>query len=155
MTCLSPPFKVSGLGEAAYPELSQDTFRQILASNKPVSPCMFENFDERPRQDILIADRASIRYLVGKTDALLRHNLTVAREVSDASFKARGSAAASIVYLYAWNEWHEGGILEPNAHSGAHDLNIVTDVFQLPRSPSACLDAGQCRLQSDLTTTGR
>jgi hypothetical protein len=144
VTCLVPPVKIAG--GTPYPSLSKDTFASLMGPNKPVSPCMLENFDERPRQDILIPDRAAIRYLVGKTDSLFRHNLSVAKEISDQNYQALKSPASRTVYLYAWNEWHEGGILEPNVHTDARDLNIVTDVFQLPRSPSLCLDKGDCKL---------
>jgi len=143
LTCFGgPPLEITG--GSPYPEFSEDQFARFTGPYRPFSPCMMENFDERPRQDVLISDRNAIRYLVGKTDALFRHNLKVVRDVSDQNFQVLKSPASRIIYLYAWNEWHEGGILEPNAHSDAHDLNIVTDVFQLPRSPSACLDQGKC-----------
>jgi hypothetical protein len=144
LTCLVPPVKIAGA--TPYPEIARDAFAPFMKLNKPVSPCMLENFDERPRQDILIPDRSAVRYLVGKTDTLFRHNLVVAKEISDRSYEMLKSPASRLVYLYAWNEWHEGGILEPNAHSDARDLNIVTDVFQLPRSPSPCLDKGDCKV---------
>jgi len=105
---------------------------------------MFENFDERPRQDLQIADRTAVRYFVGKTDAAFRHNLAATKQFSDSEYLKDHNAADRIIYLYAWNEWHEGGILEPNVATGAADLNVVTDVFQLPRSPSRCLDQGMC-----------
>jgi Glycosyltransferase WbsX/Repeat of unknown function (DUF5648) len=144
ITCLVPPITVAG--GTPYPQVTKDTFSPLLNTHKPVSPCMLQNFDERPRQDILIADRNVVRYLVGKTDDAFRHNLEVAKQVADLSYQTTRSPASRIVYLYAWNEWHEGGILEPNVHSDARDLNIVTDVFQLPRSPSICLDKGDCKL---------
>jgi hypothetical protein len=145
LTCLVPPITIAG--GTQYPELSKDTFAPFVHSHKPVSPCMFENFDERPRQDILIPERKAVRYLVGKTDALFRHNLTVAKDLADQLYQAVNSPASRLIYLYAWNEWHEGGILEPNVYSDARDLNIVTDVFQLPRSPSPCLDKGDCKIR--------
>ena len=144
ITCLVPPVKIAG--GTPYPDIAKEAFAPLMGHNKPVSPCMLENFDERPRQDILIPDRNAVRYLVGKTDSLFRHNLTIAKQISDQNYQALKSPASRIVYLYAWNEWHEGGILEPNAHSDARDLNVVTDVFQLPRSPSPCLDKGDCKL---------
>jgi hypothetical protein len=143
VTCLSPPVAI--VGGTPYPDITPQTFAPLVGTGKPVSPCMLENFDERPRQDILIPDRNAIRYLVGKTDALFRHNLAVAKDVADRSFATTKSPASHLVYVYAWNEWHEGGILEPTV-AGATNLNIVTDVFQLPRAPSACLDEGKCKL---------
>ncbi len=144
LTCLVPLVKIAG--GTPYPSIEKEAFAPFMNARKPVSPCMMENFDERPRQDILIPDRTAIRYLVGKTDSLFRHNLTVAKEVADQSYQALKSPASRLIYLYAWNEWHEGGVLEPNVHSDARELNIVTDVFQLPRSPSPCLDKGDCKV---------
>lgn len=142
ITCLVPPIDIKG--GMPYPKLDPSVFDVMAKPGKPVSPCMFENFDERPRQDILIKDRSVVRYFVGKTDEGLRRNLEAAKQYSDQEFAKTGNPAARIIYLYAWNEWHEGGILEPNAATGAKDLNIVTDVFHLPRTPSKCLDKGEC-----------
>jgi len=142
-TCLLPPVDVRG--GTPYPKLTESVFAPWVRPGKPVSPCMMQNFDERPRQDVQIAERSAVRYFTGKTDAAFRANLEAAKRFSDESFAKDGSPASRIVYLYAWNEWHEGGILEPNVTTGARDLNIVTDVFQLPRKPSACLERAECR----------
>jgi hypothetical protein len=145
VSCLAPSFKIES--HTPYPEFGPSIFESMTHTGKPVSPCMLENFDERPRQDILIPDRAAIHYLIGKTPTLFRRNLLAAKSFSDSAYLDGKHPATRIIYLYAWNEWHEGGILEPNINSNALDLNVVTDVFQLPRSPSACLDHGQCKLR--------
>lgn len=144
VTCLLPPFKLEGV--SAYPSLDNSVLNRLNNAGKPVSPCMFENFDERPRQDIVIPDRSAMIYLTDKTDDLFRHNLMIAKQFSDSAAASGKDPVARIIYVYAWNEWHEGGILEPNVHSGAKNLNILTDVFQLPRAPSTCLDHGECKL---------
>lgn len=142
VACHVPPLKI-GAG-TPYPNLGERAFTTLARAGKPASPCMLQNFDERPRQDIRIKDRTRIRYLKGKSDALFRHNLSVAKRFSDEGYAYGHHPASRIIYLYAWNEWHEGGILEPNVETGARDLNIVSDVFQLPRSFSPCLDQGTC-----------
>lgn len=144
ITCLVPPITIAGA--TPYPHFTRSTFAPLVHTKKPVSPCMMENFDERPRQDVLIPNRSAVRYLKGMTDILFRENLEVAKSVSDRSYALTHSPASRLVYLYAWNEWHEGGILEPSVATGARHLNIVTDVFGLPRLPSACLDQGECKL---------
>jgi len=142
VTCLVPPILVEG--GTPYPALDGSVFAPLSSARKPVSPCMLQNFDERPRQDVLITDRSSIRYLVGKTGETFRHNLDVTRQFADANFARDKHPASLIVYLYAWNEWHEGGILEPNVETGAEDLNIVADVFHLRRGVSRCSNKGAC-----------
>jgi hypothetical protein len=137
-----PPFNV---GPATpYPRFEPSVFADLASLGKPVSPCMLENFDERPRQDIAIAERGTVRRLVGKTDEAFLHNLDAARRFSDGQWARDHDPSERIVYLYAWNEWHEGGILEPNAATGAHDLDLVSKAFGLPRKPSPCLDQGKC-----------
>jgi hypothetical protein len=144
VTCLVPPIVV-GPG-TPYPKLEPNVFAPLANGGKPVSPCMFDDFDERPRQDIAIRERGTVRRFVGKTDDAFLHNLATARAFSDAQWAKDHDPAARIVYLYAWNEWHEGGILEPNAANGAHDLDLVARAFGLARKPSPCLDEGRCLL---------
>jgi hypothetical protein len=141
VTCLAAG--VHDKGALSYQDLiksSQQLYSALRSSQKIFSPCLTQNFDERSRQDLLIKDREAIRYLTGKTDDLLRQNIWQVKTIADQS----AHPAGKIVTIYAWNEWHEGGILEPNVKTGALDLNIVTDVFGLPRNPSACLDGGSC-----------
>lgn len=142
VTCAVPPFAVGP--STPYPRFETSIFNALASPGKPVSPCMLENFDERPRQDIAIAERGTVRRLVGKTDEAFLHNLGVARSFSDASFGRDHDPADRIIYLYAWNEWHEGGILEPSAAEGAHELDLVAKAFGLDRKRSACLDRNQC-----------
>ena len=142
LTCTVPPIELKA--GTPYPSFDEQQIAALAHNHKTLSPCMLENFDERPRQDILIKDRGAIRFLVGKTEAKFRANLTAVRQFSDSQYEATKDPAAHVVYLYAWNEWHEGGILEPNVATGAADLNVVTEAFHLPRSSSPCLEQGKC-----------
>ncbi|HST01756.1 MAG TPA: glycoside hydrolase family 99-like domain-containing protein [Usitatibacter sp.] len=136
--CAVPPFEVGP--STPYPRLAPSVFADLASLGKPVSPCMLENFDERPRQDIAIAERGTVRRLVGKTDEAFLHNLAAARRFSDEEYARDYDPSERIVYLYAWNEWHEGGILEPNAATGSHDLELVGKAFGLPRGPASTAD---------------
>ncbi|NRA67473.1 MAG: glycoside hydrolase family 99-like domain-containing protein [Pseudobacteriovorax sp.] len=117
-----------------------DKFHSKLAKHENYSPCLVQNFDERPRQDVQIGDRNAIRFLTGKTPELFRASVIKAKKASD----QQEGPLSKIINVYAWNEWHEGGVLEPNVFDGATDLNILTDVFHLSRKPSKCLDSNQC-----------
>ena len=131
ITCLVPPITV---GPATpYPRIEPSVFADLASLGKPVSPCMLDDFDERPRQDIAIAEPGTVRRLVGKSDESFLHNLASARAFSDAQWAKDRDPSERLVYLYAWNEWHEGGILEPNAATGAHDLDLVSRAFGLAR----------------------
>lgn len=46
--------------------------------------------------------------------------------------------------IYAWNEWHEGGIIEPNSRDGARLLNLINDIFQLKQGADPCRLTGRC-----------
>jgi hypothetical protein len=112
-------------------------YRLASTLDRPFSPCVTTHFDERPRKDIM---PNSGRYLTDRTDQYFREALLAARAVAD-----QGTHSANrIISVYAWNEWHEGGVLEPNVVTGAKDLNLVTTTFRLPRLPSLCLERGQC-----------
>lgn len=116
---------------------TESLYRHALSKGLPFSACVTQMFDERPRQGIM---PHSGRYLTGRTDEQFRAALVAARNAADEG----RDAASRMITLYAWNEWHEGGTLEPNAATGARDLNIVTDVFRLPRRPSKCLEDNRC-----------
>jgi Glycosyltransferase WbsX len=133
-TCLTPPVTIEG--GTRYPDLDASVFRPLVSKSRVVSPCMLVNFDERPRQDILIKDRSKIRYLIGKTRHKFRNNLLAAKQFSELQFSRAANPAARIIYLYAWNEWHEGGVIEPNIATGSEDLETVSEVFHLPQKKS-------------------
>jgi hypothetical protein len=116
---------------------TESVYRHARSMGRPFSACVTHMFDERPRQDLL---PHLGRYLTGRTDEQFRRALLAARDTASEGRQP----ADRLITIYAWNEWHEGGILEPNVATGAGDLNIVTDVFGLPRLPSSCLDRNQC-----------
>ena len=122
---------------------AQSTHTTFSSFGKIYSPCASSHFDERPRQTLVFPEglRDKVRYMEGKTPELLRQSFQHAKDAADSM---NDHPANKVITVYAWNEWHEGGILEPNVKTGAEDLNILTDVFNLPRRPSECLDQGHC-----------
>ncbi|MBM4355270.1 MAG: hypothetical protein FJ109_16040, partial [Deltaproteobacteria bacterium] len=107
---------------------------------KPLMPCLAQNFDERPRMGILISAPEEIDVMSGYSAEEFRVQLTTLRGWID----ARDDEFSHLLTLYAWNEWHEGGILEPSARDGAALLGIVNEVFGLPQGSHPCRTTGLC-----------
>jgi hypothetical protein len=91
--------------------------------------CAASDFDERPRFPHLIPDRTRIRYYGDQTPALFAQGLDRIR--ADIANSSRISAVDNFVSIYAWNEWHEGGIIEPNAKDGCLYLGLIHDRLNL------------------------
>lgn len=100
--------------------------------------CATSDFDERPRigiskpDPVLPADtpeqaraklHASFRWYEDQSPAAFSRLLADVRADVDAS--TRPSTVDNIVLLYAWNEWHEGGAIEPNERDGCTYLDAV------------------------------
>lgn len=96
--------------------------------------CVAAGFDERPRYPHLIPDRAAIRYYADQTPGLFAQGLDRVR--SDIAGSGRISPVDNFVSIYAWNEWHEGGIIEPNAKEGCLYLGLVHDRLNLQEGAS-------------------
>ena len=50
---------------------------------------------------------------------------------ADIAESDRPQIVDNMVLVYAWNEWHEGGIIEPNARDGCLYLDIIRDRLSL------------------------
>uniref|UniRef100_UPI003F4928FC glycoside hydrolase family 99-like domain-containing protein n=1 Tax=Nonomuraea bangladeshensis TaxID=404385 RepID=UPI003F4928FC len=114
---------------AAMPTYFADTPRQFMR-------CAAAGFDERPRYPHLIPDRTKIRYYGDQSPALFAQGLSRIR--ADIANSGHISAVDNFVSIYAWNEWHEGGIIEPNAKDGCLYLGLVHDRLNLQKGAS-CL----------------
>lgn len=116
----------AGPGAQSYAQYAKAAIGAMdSARDKPLLPCFAANFDERPRQDLMIRDRAAVRYFKDYSDAGLRAGLVEVRALMD----RQRTDVGRMLTLYAWNEWHEGGILEPNARDGDARLKVVSQVF--------------------------
>ncbi|GAA4983670.1 hypothetical protein HD597_000223 [Nonomuraea thailandensis] len=96
--------------------------------------CAASGFDERPRFPHLIPDRTKIRYYEDQTPELFAQGLSHIR--ADIADSGHISAVDNFVSIYAWNEWHEGGIIEPNAKDGCLYLGLIHDRLNLPKGTS-------------------
>ncbi|MGH8794146.1 MAG: glycoside hydrolase family 99-like domain-containing protein [Stackebrandtia sp.] len=99
------------------------------------SRCVLSDFDERPRYPIEQTDSEKIRWFDDHTLEGFRQSAANVREDIDAS--TRPPEVDNIVYVYAWNEWHEGGAIEPNARDECAYLEILAEELRL-QSDSEC-----------------
>ncbi len=110
-----------------------------------ILPCAMQNFDERPRMGVIHQTPPGFLLqgrLANYSDGALRVGLTRLKDWIDA--RSLTDATARTLTLYAFNEWHEGGLLEPSARDGAARLGIVNDVLQLPQGTHPCRTTGRC-----------
>jgi LPXTG-motif cell wall-anchored protein len=85
--------------------------------------CVVSDFDERPRYPIEQTNLAAIRWFPDQSIDLFRRAVRNARE--DVVASTRPQTVDNLVLFYAWNEWHEGGIIEPNARDGCAYLDAI------------------------------
>ncbi|WP_165367950.1 glycoside hydrolase family 99-like domain-containing protein [Phytoactinopolyspora endophytica] len=97
--------------------------------------CVLSNFDERPRYPIETPDVEAIRWMPDHSLDRFRQAVRNARADMDAS--TRPPEVDNLLYVYAWNEWHEGGAIEPNERDGCAYLDILRDELSLTRG-SGC-----------------
>ncbi len=117
-------------------------------TNKPMNPCYMSDFNEKPRTRVGVPSN-QIRYLTDWTMARFNTGLTSVKNYVNGL-----TQAISWVTLYAWNEWHEGGVnLEPSDRDGNAQLATVASVFGLTTSGDAtCKKFGNCTHNPSLPT---
>ncbi|HEX8699223.1 MAG TPA: glycoside hydrolase family 99-like domain-containing protein [Myxococcaceae bacterium] len=100
--------------------------------------CATSGFDERPRIKVMIDDpgpdlqaqQSAFRWY---PDAdLPKFAQLMANVRADIDASTRVSPVDNFVQIYAWNEWHEGGYIEPNMRDGCAYLNTVRQQLSLP-----------------------
>ncbi|MFI5731036.1 glycoside hydrolase family 99-like domain-containing protein [Kribbella sp. NPDC051587] len=85
--------------------------------------CVLSDFDERPRYPIENTDVSKIRWMPDQSFDGFRQ--AVRNATADMAASTRPSTVDNYLFLYAWNEWHEGGIIEPNERDGCRYLDIL------------------------------
>jgi Glycosyltransferase WbsX len=100
--------------------------------------CVLSDFDERPRYPIEQPDASAIRWMPDHSLDGFRRAVRNARADIDAS--TRPPTVDNLVFVYAWNEWHEGGVIEPNARDGCAYLDILRIELALTQG-SGCVEA--------------
>jgi hypothetical protein len=114
-----------------------DGQRWLFGLDAPVyMRCVMSNFDERPRYPILQRDPAKIRWFPDQTLGLFAQAARNVRDDIDAS--ARPPTIDNLALVYAWNEYHEGGVVEPNAKEGCAYLDVLRREWRLT-SGAGCI----------------
>ncbi|MGH3734757.1 MAG: glycoside hydrolase family 99-like domain-containing protein [Micromonosporaceae bacterium] len=107
--------------------------------------CVTSGFDERPRIGIMIPDpspptqenlKARFRWYGDQSLSEFSRLLGLVR--ADIAASTRPQTVDNMVLVYAWNEWHEGGFVEPNKRDGCAYLNAIRSKLSL-RSGAGCV----------------
>lgn len=107
---------------------SYSTYMRKAAANRNVAPqtygrCAQHDFDERPRYPVHNNKAGDIRYYTDSSPKRYGNELDALN--SDINRSRHMSSIDNFAWLYAWNEWAEGGYLEPNAANGCKLLDIT------------------------------
>jgi hypothetical protein len=103
-------------------------FTNVDAKGKPMMRCGMSGFDEAPRTGFWEA-KSDVRYFKDDT----KSQFPAAMNMTLANMKSQpASPIDNFLTMYAWNEWHEGGIIEPNVRDGNYYLDTIKNTFQLP-----------------------
>lgn len=98
-----------------------ETWNAILTHNpssKKNIPGAFVGWDNTPRKGV------NGRVFIGDTPEKFKEYLTKqVRRVKDVYKK-------DIMFMYAWNEWAEGGYLEPDERTGYRNLEAIRDALK-------------------------
>lgn len=104
--------------------------RTLFGASAPVfQRCIMSDFDERSRYPMSIADPAAVRYFTDRTTALFDQAIANVRE--DVAASSRPSTIDNFALIYAWNEWDEGGFVEPNVRDGCLALDRIRAGLEL------------------------
>jgi hypothetical protein len=110
-----------------YPDAASATKSTLNAirSRKPFMPCVTQNFDDRPRMGVI-----KNRDFVTMTHYSLNGFVTSLNQ-SRYWMDTQTDELSQYLTVYAWNEWHEGGVIEPSERDGVLNLQAINGAFNL------------------------
>ncbi|NED99781.1 glycoside hydrolase family 99-like domain-containing protein [Phytoactinopolyspora halotolerans] len=136
-------------GDAAYcttdgPAVEAESYRRYLerqrsfydAAPGAYGRCVMSDFDERPRYPIETPNVDDIRWMPDHTMDGFRQAVHNVR--ADMQASTRPPEVDNLLYVYAWNEWHEGGAIEPNERDGCAYLDILREELRMSQG-SGCV----------------
>ena len=125
-----------GVESQSYQEYLEGQLGNYAAAPGAYGRCVLTNFDERPRYPVSIPNLDEIRWMPDQS--LDGYRQALRAMVGDMNESERPPEVDNFAYLYAWNEWHEGGILEPNVAEGCAYLDATREELGLT-SGSGCV----------------
>lgn len=158
-TCFNYGVQGEGVGPISYQSQIQDIPRS--AFGKPFIQCATSDFDERPRTGL---------YWPGSTEVPAATTTPISTQgtlVPKASYffetttkagqfgffiKAMQQAKknmdnqsktelSNFLTFYSWNEWDEGGVIEPSKIDGSCYLDLIDQVFKVGSSHGSCQES--------------
>lgn len=99
-----------------------------IRTSKPFMPCVAHTIDERPRMGVIKNGDADAFFWFPNysLDGFITA-LTGAKQWME----DQTDPLSRYLTVYAWNEWHEGGIIEPSERDGPLNLQAINGVFKL------------------------
>lgn len=128
--CAAPYAAARAGSYAGYVQGQRATFARGAAT---YVRCVMSDFDERPRYPILVPKAADVTFFPDQTFDLFAR--AAGNAATDIAQSTRTSVVDNFVLVYAWNEWHEGGHVEPNARDGCRYLDILRQELALTSGP--------------------
>jgi Glycosyltransferase WbsX len=109
--------------------LTELKFSKTLKLSKSLMPCVSQNMDTRPRMGVRVTE-PDLEQLFNLKE-YSAEGFRTALEQAKIWMDTQTDELSQYLSIYAWNEWHEGGIIEPNSRDSAQLLNIINKVFAL------------------------
>jgi len=126
LTCLNHGKSIVNGSYQMYLDELKSYFTHFDAQ-RPMLRCITQDFNEMPRTDIAMP-KSDVRYYRDFSKSKFVQGLGLTKQSMRA---APASEIDNYATVYAWNEWHEGGVIEPNVRDGDYYLQQLRNVFLL------------------------
>jgi hypothetical protein len=126
-SCLNMGAFVQAGSYANYVSQMGSYFSPFDTSGRPMIRCAMSGFNEAPRTNLVLL-KNQIQYFKDDT----KSQFPAAMQATYQNMQSQpASPVDNYMTIYAWNEWAEGGIIEPNVRDGNYYLNAITKTFGL------------------------